>query len=165
GSAVHLANHDVLLMAVSRAPLAQLLPFKQRMGWTFPWASSAGSDFNQDFNIAFSEEQQRDGGIDYNFRREGKLDGKAAEQWQSGSGDSPVEQCAAMAGTNALAYTRDRPGLSAFVLKNGMVYHTYSTYSRGVDGLWGMYQWLDRAPKGRNETGIWWRHHDRYATP
>jgi predicted dithiol-disulfide oxidoreductase (DUF899 family) len=135
------------------------------MGWTFPWASSAGSDFNSDFNIAFTEQQQRGGDVDYNYRREGKLDGKAAEQWQSGSGDSPVEQCAAMAGTNALAYTRDRPGLSAFVLEDGVVYHTYSTYSRGVDALWGMYQWLDRAPKGRNETGIWWRHHDRYATP
>lgn len=165
GSAVHLANHDVMLTAVSRAPLAQLLPFKKRMGWTFPWASSAGSDFNTDFNIAFSEEQQRGGNVDYNYRREGKLDGKAAEQWQSGAGDSPVEQCAALAGTNALTYTRDRPGLSAFVLEDGVVYHTYSTYSRGVDGLWGMYQWLDRAPKGRNETGIWWRHHDRYATP
>jgi predicted dithiol-disulfide oxidoreductase (DUF899 family) len=165
GSAVHLANHDVLLMAVSRAPLAKLLPFKRRMGWTFPWASSAGSDFNHDFNIAFSEEQQRGGGIDYNYRREGAIDGTFAEQWQAGGGDSPVEQCAALAGTNALTYTRDRPGLSAFVVEGGVVYHTYSTYSRGVDALWGMYQWLDRAPKGRNETGIWWRHHDRYAAP
>ena len=67
-----------------------------------------------------------------------------------------------MTGTDAATYTRERPGMSAFVLEDGVVYHTYSTYSRGLDGLWGMYQWLDRAPKGRNETGIWWRRHDEY---
>jgi predicted dithiol-disulfide oxidoreductase (DUF899 family) len=67
-----------------------------------------------------------------------------------------------MAGTDAATYARERPGVSAFALEDGVVYHTYSAYSRGVDGLWGMYQWLDRAPKGRNETGLWWRRNDEY---
>ena len=70
GSAVHLANHDVMLSAVSRAPLAKLLAYKRRMGWTFPWASSLGGDFNFDFNVSFTEEQQREGGLEYNYRRE-----------------------------------------------------------------------------------------------
>jgi predicted dithiol-disulfide oxidoreductase (DUF899 family) len=70
---------------------------------------------------------------------------------------------AAMSGTNAATYARERPGMSAFVLEDGIVYHTYSTYARGLDALWGMYQWLDRAPKGRNETGVWWHRHDEYA--
>jgi predicted dithiol-disulfide oxidoreductase (DUF899 family) len=76
----------------------------------------------------------------------------------------PVVQFAATCGTDPATYTRDRPGLSAFVLEDGVVYHTYSTYARGVDGIWGMYQWLDRAPKGRNETGVWWKRHDEYET-
>jgi predicted dithiol-disulfide oxidoreductase (DUF899 family) len=125
------------------------------MGWTFPWASSFGSDFNFDFNVQFTEEQQRQGGIEYNYRRE------AASQWRGDEG--PVGEMAAMSGTNAATYTRERPGMSAFVLEDGVVYHTYSTYARGLDGLWGMYQWLDRAPRGRNETGVWWRRHDEYA--
>ena len=66
------------------------------------------------------------------------------------------------AGTDVATYIRERPGASAFALQDGVVYHTYSAYSRGVDGLWGMYQWLDRAPKGRNETRVWWRRHDEY---
>jgi len=151
GFAVHLAHHDVMLMAVSRAPLAKLQAYKQRMGWTFPWASSADGDFNFDFNVSFSEEQQRNGEIEYNHA----MDVKPAPE--------PVAQFAATCGTDAATYSRDRPGMSAFVLEDGVVYHTYSTYARGVDGLWGMYQWLDRAPKGRNETGIWWRRHDEYA--
>jgi len=155
GSVVHLANHDVTLMAVSRAPLAKLQAYKQRMEWTFPWASSYGSDFNADFGVAFTAEQQREGGIDYNFHREGA--------WQLRGSDSPVAQIAATTGTDAATYTRERPGLSAFTLADGVVYHTYSTYSRGLDGLWGMYQWLDRTPLGRNETGVWWRRHDEYA--
>ncbi len=71
---------------------------------------------------------------------------------------------AAMTGTDVATYTRERPGMSAFALEDGVVYHAYSTYARGLDGLWGMYQWLDRAPKGRNETGVWWRRHDEFAT-
>jgi predicted dithiol-disulfide oxidoreductase (DUF899 family) len=154
GVAVHLANHDVTLSAVSRAPLAKLQAFKRRMGWTFPWASSFGSDFNADFSVGFTEAQQREGGIDYNYRREGT--------WQLRGDEGPVAELAATTGTDAATYIRERPGMSAFVLDEGVVYHTYSTYARGVDGLWGMYQWLDRAPKGRNETGIWWRRHDEY---
>jgi predicted dithiol-disulfide oxidoreductase (DUF899 family) len=155
GVAVHLANHDVMLTAVSRAELPKLQAFKQRMGWTFPWASAFATDFNADFNIWFTEKQQREGGIDYNYRREGK--------WQLRGSDSPVAEIAAQSGTDAATYTRERPGVSAFALEDGVVYHTYSAYSRGVDSLWGMYQWLDRAPKGRNENGVWWKHHDRYA--
>ena len=154
GIAVHLENHDVAFSAVSRAPLAKLQAFKKRMGWTFPWASSFNSDFNDDFNVHFTEEQQREGGIEYNYRRE--------SHWRTLGSDTPVGQIAAMTGTDAATYTRERPGMSAFVLEDGVVYHTYSTYSRGVDSLWGMYQWLDRAPLGRNEQGVWWRHHDRY---
>jgi len=154
GITVHLENHDVAFSAVSRAPLAKLQAFKQRMGWTFPWASSFNSDFNDDFNVHFTEEQQREGGIEYNYRRE--------SHWRTLGSDTPVGQIAAMTGTDAATYTRERPGMSAFVLEDGVVYHTYSTYSRGVDSLWGMYQWLDRAPKGRNEQGVWWRHHDKY---
>src|SRR5437667_8661305 len=125
GSAVHLANHDVTLSAVSRAPLAKLQAYKQRMGWTFPWASSFGSDFNVDFNIRFTEEQQREGGIEYNYRRE------AASQLRGGEG--PVAEMAAMTGTDAATYTRERPGMSGFVLEDGVVYHAYSTYARGLD--------------------------------
>jgi predicted dithiol-disulfide oxidoreductase (DUF899 family) len=156
GFVVHLANHDVTLAAVSRAPLAKLQEYKRRMGWTFPWASSFGGDFNFDFSAGFTEEQQREGGIEYNYRREGR--------WQSRGNEGIVGQMAAMTGTDAATYTRERPGMSAFALEDGVVYHTYSTYARGLDGLWGMYQWLDRAPKGRNEKGIWWRRHDEYET-
>jgi predicted dithiol-disulfide oxidoreductase (DUF899 family) len=154
GIAVHLANHDVMLSAVSRAPLPKLVAFKQRMGWEFPWASAHDTDFNADFNIWFTEKQQRDGGIEYNYRREG--------QWQLRGSEGPVAEIAAQSGTDAATYTRERPGVSAFALEDGVVYHTYSAYARGLDSLWGVYQWLDRAPKGRNEQGVWWKHHDRY---
>jgi predicted dithiol-disulfide oxidoreductase (DUF899 family) len=155
GFVVHLANHDVTLSAVSRAPLAKLQAYKRRMRWNFPWASSLRSDFNSDFNISFTEEQQREGVVEYNYRRRGHaMDATPVPE--------PVARFAAMCGTDAPTYSRERPGMSAFVLEDGVVYHTYSTYARGVDGLWGMYQWLDRAPKGRNETGPWWRRHDEY---
>ena len=155
GFVIHLANHDVTLAAVSRAPLAKLQAYKQRMGWTFPWASSLGSDFNFDFNIAFTEEQQRERVVEYNYRR---------DPWDISRPEETVEarKLAAMTGTDVATYTRERPGMSAFALEDGVVYHTYSTYSRGLDGLWGMYQWIDRAPKGRNETNAWWRRHDEY---
>jgi predicted dithiol-disulfide oxidoreductase (DUF899 family) len=156
GFAVHLANHDVMLCAVSRAPLAKLQTYKRRMGWTFPWASAAGGDFNFDFNVSFTEAQQRAGAIEYNYRPSGDVMDAATPV-------SPVlAEFAATCGTDAPTFRRDRPGLSAFVIEDGAVYHTYSTYARGVDGLWGMDQWLDRAPKGRNETGIWFRRHDEY---
>ena len=162
GFAVHLVNHDVALTAVSRAPLAKLQAYKRRMGWTFPWASSFGGDFNADFNVWFSEEQQREGGIEYNYRREPpwvvRDDGGIANRMSG----NPVAEIAAMAGTDVPTYIRERPGMSAFALADGVVHHTYSTFARGVDALWGMYQWLDRAPLGRNETGVWWRRHDEY---
>jgi predicted dithiol-disulfide oxidoreductase (DUF899 family) len=161
GSVVHLANHDVTLCAVSRAPLPKLQAYKRRMGWSFPWASSDESDFNADFSVAFTEQQQRGGEVEYNYRREPVVAWRAGEE---GGGDSAEAQIAAMAGTDVASFHRDRPGLSAFALEDGAVYHTYSAYSRGLDGLWGMYQWLDRAPKGRNEQGVWWRRHDEYAT-
>jgi predicted dithiol-disulfide oxidoreductase (DUF899 family) len=156
GFVVHLASHDVTLSAVSRAPLAKLQAYKRRMGWTFPWASSFGTDFNFDFNVSFTDKQQREGGIEYNYERGGHaMD--AAEV------PEPVAQNAAMAGTDVATYTLERPGMSTFVLEDGVVYHTYSTYARGLDGLWGMYQWLDRAPKGRNENeDVWWLRHDEY---
>ena len=154
GSAVHLAHHDVMLWAVSRAPRALLQAYKRRMDWTFPWASSFGSDFNADLSVMITEEQQRKGEVEYNYRREPPL------------GQQPRSDGAAtfatMSGTDAATYTRERPGMSAFALEDGVVYHTYSAYARGLDALWGMYQWLDRAPKGRNESGLWFRRHDEY---
>ena len=153
GIAVHLANHDVTLCAVSRAPLEKLQAFKRRMGWSFPWASSFGGDFNADFSVGFTHQQQGDG-IEYNWRRE--------KAWQLRGESGFVSEIAAATGTDAATYTRERPGVSSFALEDGVVHHTYSAYARGLDGLWGMYQWLDRAPLGRNETGVWWRHHDRY---
>jgi len=154
GSVVHLANDDVMLWGVSRAPLAKLQAYKRRMGWTFPWASSFGGDFNFDFNTSLTEKQQREGTVEYNYQREA--------QWDLRGAEGPVAEMAAMTGTDVATYTRERPGMSAFALEDGVVYHAYSTYARGLDGLWGMYQWLDRAPKGRNETGAWWRRHDEY---
>jgi predicted dithiol-disulfide oxidoreductase (DUF899 family) len=169
--AVHLANHDVILGAVSRAPLTKLQAYKRRMGWKFPWASSSGSDFNADFSVGLTEAQQRQGGFEYNYRREpaavalSALEGQKTVQWREGKeggGEGPVAEMAASCGTDTATYIRERPGLSTFLLEDGVVYHTYSTYSRGLDVLWGMYQWLDRAPKGRNESGIWWKRHDEY---
>jgi predicted dithiol-disulfide oxidoreductase (DUF899 family) len=156
GFEVHLANHDVALWAISRAPLPKLQAYKRRMGWTFPWGSSEAGDFNFDFNVSFTEEEQRRNTVEYNYVRGGHaMDASPIPE--------PVVQFAAMCGTDGATYTRDRPGMSAFVLEDGAVYHTYSSYARGLDGLWGMYQWLDRAPKGRNEAGIWWRRHDEYG--
>jgi predicted dithiol-disulfide oxidoreductase (DUF899 family) len=164
GFATHLANHDVMLWAVSRAPLAKLQAYKRRMGWTFPWASSLGGDFNFDFNVSVTEEQQRDGSVDYNYRRAAASrmrDGEGSQARPRATPDGATKG-AAMTGTDVPTYARERPGMSALVLENGIVYHTYSTFARGLDGLWGMYQWLDRAPKGRNETGYWLRHRDKY---
>src|SRR5881275_3183487 len=156
GIAVHLANHDVMLWAVSRAPLPKLQEFKRRMGWTFPWASSADGEFNSDFSASFTEEEQRKG-INYNYEQE-----EPVAPISSRSTSDGASKFAAMCGTDVNTYIRERPGMSAFALEDGVVYHTYSTYARGLDGLWGMYQWLDRAPRGRNETGVWWRRHDEY---
>ena len=135
------------------------------MGWTFPWASSFGGDFNFDFNVSLTEQQQRDGAVEYNYRREPALTQRGIGDSLTKQGEGPVGEMAATTGTDVATYTRERPGMSAFVLEDGVVYHTYSAYSRGLDGLWGMYPWLDRAPRGRNETGIWWRRHDEYEAP
>jgi predicted dithiol-disulfide oxidoreductase (DUF899 family) len=165
GFAVHLANHDVTLMAVSRAPLEKLQAYKRRMGWSFPWASSFGSDFNYDFQVTVTAEQQQSEGFAFNF---GALDFRPVlEAGKAG----PIAEFAARVGTDWATYTREFWGVSAFALEDGDVYHTYSAYSRGVDELWGLYQWLDRAPRGRNEPEIhaplsqrWIRPRDEYET-
>ncbi|HYZ79576.1 MAG TPA: thioredoxin family protein [Gaiellaceae bacterium] len=156
GFVVHLENHDVAMTAISRAPLAKLQGYKRRMGWTFPWASSLDSDFNFDFRVSVTEEQQRGGLVEYNYE---ERDLRPALEVREG----PVAEFAAMSGTDVAGYLRQAPGMSAFALEDGVVYHTYSAYARGVDALWGMYQWLDRAPKGRNETGPWFRRRDEYG--
>jgi len=135
---LHLQNHDVAFTAVSRAPLPKLLAYRDRMGWNFPWVSSGRSDFNYDFNVSFTEESVAKGQT-YNFR---PLDG-----WMVDPANLPFEG----------------PGMSAFALDDGDVYHTYSAYARGADVLWTMWQWLDRAPIGRNEGDqSWFRRHDQY---
>jgi predicted dithiol-disulfide oxidoreductase (DUF899 family) len=150
GFAVHLAHHDVQLMAVSRAPLDAIQAYKRRMGWTFPWASSADSDFNFDFNVSFGAEPQRE----YNYRPQAPMPPDAGGE---------VAKMAARCGVDPATYTAEQPGMSAFAREDGVVYHTYSAFSRGLDGLWGMYQWLDRAPKGRNEEDLWFRRRDEYG--
>lgn len=134
---VHLEHHDVTWVAVSRAPLATLLAYRERMGWTFPWASSHGSDFNLDFHVSSTDDHPL---TDYNFR--------------------------AVPETERPAGASEAPGMSAFARHDGSVFHTYSAYARGLDAVWGMYQWLDRTPLGRNEgAGGWLRRHDRYDAP
>jgi predicted dithiol-disulfide oxidoreductase (DUF899 family) len=136
---LHLQNHDVAFTAVSRAPLDKLVAYRERMGWDFPWASSARTEFNFDFNVSFTEESVATGEQTYNFR--------TLEGWQVDPKELPFEG----------------PGMSAFALDGGVVYHTYSAYSRGLDGLWNMWQWLDRAPLGRSEGDYsWFRRHDQY---
>jgi predicted dithiol-disulfide oxidoreductase (DUF899 family) len=155
GSVVHLANHDVALCAVSRAPLAKLQAYKKRMGWSFPWASSFGSDFNYDFQAAHTKQEWLSGAAEYNFS---EMDLRPSADQE----DSMNAFSESIVGTDWETYRREGPGVSAFALEDGVVYHTYSAYARGLDGLWGMYQWLDRAPLGRNENGFWWRRHDEY---
>jgi predicted dithiol-disulfide oxidoreductase (DUF899 family) len=154
GFVIHLEHHDVAMTAISRAPLANIQAYKRRMGWSFPWASSYGSDFNYDFGVSTTEEQQRQGVVEYNFA--------AVDVRPRLAEDGPVAEFAKTVGTDVATFLREAPGMSTFALEDGVVYHTYSAYARGLDGLWGMYQWLDRAPKGRNETGVWWRRHDEY---
>lgn len=165
GGAVHLAHHDVMFWAVSRAPLAKLQAFKRRMGWSFPWASSAGSDFNYDYSVSFTEAQQQAGDIDYNYRN-GGVSSREIEIETSASETDEGAKIAARCGVDWPTYIRETPGMSAFALKDGVVHHTYSAYARGLDVLWNTYQWLDRAPLGRNESDFWFRHHDQYdASP
>src|SRR5258708_18328173 len=156
GSVVHLANHDVTLGAVSRAPLAKLQAYKRRMGWSFPWASSSGTDCNYAFQASVTKEQWQSGAVEYNFRA---VDLRLPE----GSEDNPfIAALTLSVGTDWQTYRQEGPGVSAFALEDGVVYHTYSAYERGIDGLWSMYQWLDRAPLRPNETRMWWGRHDQY---
>lgn len=155
GSVIHLANHDVTLYAVSEAPLPKLQAYRARMGWSFPWASSADSEFNSDFQAAFTREQWLSGVVEYNFT---ETDLRPAAG-QEGSMDAWSQS---IVGTDWQTYRRQGPGVSAFIQEDGIVYHTYSAYARGLDGLWGAYQWLDRAPLGRNENDYRWRRHDEY---
>ncbi|MEP6622263.1 MAG: DUF899 domain-containing protein [bacterium] len=137
GFATHLANRDVSLAAVATAPFATLDAYRKRMGWGYPFASSGGTQFNSDFGVTFTKEE-REAGLEYNFRREAPA-------------TAPIKGSAI-----------ERPGVSAFVLQDGEVYHTYSAYGRGVDAIWGAYQLLDRAPLGRNDKGFSWRRRDEY---
>ena len=132
----HLENHDVTWVAVSRAPLEKLLAYRERMGWTMPWVSSLESDFNFDYKVSSTDERPL---REYNFR--------------------------AVADADRANWPSELPGASMFALRDGVVYHTYSAYARGLDATWGMYQWLDRAPLGRNEAGEHWlRRRDQYET-
>jgi predicted dithiol-disulfide oxidoreductase (DUF899 family) len=150
----HLAHHDVMLVAISRAPFEKIQAHKQKAAWTFPWVSSGGSDFNQDFFVGFTDEQQ-DRGYIYNFEEKPPLPASMPAEPDSHAG---------MAGVDWRTFLKEMPGMSAFVLDRGEVYHTYSTYSRGLDILWGAYQWLDRAPFGRNEEdGPWWKRRYEYG--
>jgi predicted dithiol-disulfide oxidoreductase (DUF899 family) len=146
GIRVHLENHDVAMSTISRAPIEKLLAYRERMGWTFPWASSAHSSFNFDFGVSYTERQLAEG-AEHNFR---PLAIDASQLPHQGKTDDPVE-------------AGESHGVSAFVLEDGEVFHTYSSYARGSDVLWGMYQWLDRAPLGRNEHGPWFKRHDQYG--
>lgn len=138
GALIHLNNHDVTLIAVSRAPLPEIEAYKRRMGWRFPWVSSYGSDFNYDFQVSFTPDELASGKVHYNYT---EIDaGQAAEEL---------------------------PGLSAFSIdETGTVFHTYSSYARGPEELIGTLMFLDRAPKGRNETTVmnWVRRHDEYES-
>jgi predicted dithiol-disulfide oxidoreductase (DUF899 family) len=156
GFHVHLANRaDARLIAVSRAPLQKLQAYKRRMGWTFTWASSFGGDFNYDYTASATPEQLREGS-EYNFAPTGDR----TELFELDSG--PLYETAKSSGAELAEFLQERPGMSAFVLSDGAVYHTYSAYSRGLDGLWGAYQWLDRAPLGRNGDDHIWVRHDEY---
>src|ERR1700687_3866629 len=147
GSVVHLANHDVTLCAVSRAPLPKLQAYKRRMGWGFPWASSFQSDFNYDFQAAVTKEQWESGAAEYNFRT------TDFRLLKGGEGNPFIADITSSVGPDWPTYRGEGPGVSAFALEDGVVYHTYSAYERGIDGLWAMYQWLDRDAPRRQETG------------
>jgi predicted dithiol-disulfide oxidoreductase (DUF899 family) len=157
GFAVHLAHRaDATMLCVSRAPLAKLQAYKRRMGWTFPWVSAFGSEFNFDFAASFTAEQLREE-HEYNFQQLGDLTPLIEAE------TGPVAETAESSGTDPGEFLQEAPGMSAFARADGVVYHTYSAYARGLDGLWATYQWLDRAPRGGNESGFWLRRHDEYG--
>jgi predicted dithiol-disulfide oxidoreductase (DUF899 family) len=145
GAVPHMNARDVTFLCISRAPLERLQGYKRRMGWSFPWASSLGTDFNFDFDVSHTEEQLR--------------------PFLEGNVPTVVAQLAAACGTGPAGYVAEGPGLSAFMLSDGVVYHTYSTYARGLEVMLGFYPLLDRVPKGRDEddsTELWIRRHDEY---
>ena len=156
GVVVHLKARDVTMLSVSRAPLERLQAYKERMGWGFDWVSSAESDFNFDFGVSFTGEQQREA-IEYNYA---KVD---VTPILEGNAPPAFAQLADATGTDIPGYMTEAPGLSAFALDDGAVYHTYSCYARGAEILMGYYPLLDRVPKGRNEgPDVWQRTHDAY---
>jgi predicted dithiol-disulfide oxidoreductase (DUF899 family) len=160
GGVVHLNQRDVTFLCASRAPLDELQAYKQRMGWSFPWVSTAGSDFNFDYGVSFTEEQQREG-AEYNYR---KLELRSV--LEEGVANDQIAELGAAVGTDLAGYLTELPGLSAFALEDGAVYHTYSCYARGGEFVLGFYPFLDRAPKGRNEGSPpenWIRRHDEYG--
>ena len=115
------------------------------------------AEFNYDYNVSISEAQQRGSRVEYNFRTF-----EPSESLEDAPDDDIPALMAVATGTDRASYLRQRPGVSAFALEDGVICHAYSGYARSLDGLWGMYQWLDRAPRGRNETGWWWKRHDEY---
>jgi predicted dithiol-disulfide oxidoreductase (DUF899 family) len=156
GFHLHLAHRaDTTLTAISRAPLEKLQAYKRHMGWTFPWASSFGGEFNYDFAASLRPEQLREGG-EYNFASLG--DRSALLEATSGA----LADTAARAGAAVSEFLKEMPGMSAFAITDGAVYHTYSAYARGLDGLWGAYQWLDRTPLGRQGDERAWARRDQY---
>jgi predicted dithiol-disulfide oxidoreductase (DUF899 family) len=145
GAVEHLKARDVTFLCISRAPLERLQAYRRRMGWTFPWVSSHGTDFNFDFDFSHTEEQ--------------------LAPFLQGDIPPPVAQMAAACGTDPAGYVAEGPGLSAFALSDGVVYQTYSTTARGLEIMMGFYPLLDRVPKGRDEAGsteFWIRRHDEY---
>ena len=156
GIDVHLEHRaDTRFLAVSRAPLDKLQAYKRRMGWTFPWASSFGTDFNYDYTASYTPRELREGG-EYNFASFGdRLSRLEADPGLVGA-------TAESAGVGLESFLQEAPGMSAFALDDGVVYHSYSAYARGLDGLWGAYQWLDRTPLGRHGDEGRWVHRDRY---
>jgi len=156
GIDVHLAGRaDAKLVAVSRGPLEKIQTYKRRMGWTFTWVSSSGSDFNYDYFASFRPDQLRGGG-EYNFKPSGDM--TPLLDLESGM----LVESARSAGAEVAEFLKERPGMSTFFRDDGAIYHTYSAYARGLDGLWGAYQWLDRAPLGRHGDDHVWVRHDEY---
>jgi predicted dithiol-disulfide oxidoreductase (DUF899 family) len=147
GAVAHLNARDVTFLCASRAPLERLQAYKRRMGWSLPWVSSEGSDFNFDFGASHTEEQLKP-----------FLDADEADL-------GPVPELAVVCGTDPAGYLAEAPVLSAFALEDGGVYQTYSTGERGLEFMMGFYGLLDRAPKGRDEGDppeFWIRRHDEY---
>jgi predicted dithiol-disulfide oxidoreductase (DUF899 family) len=151
GFAIHLFHHDVAMVKVSRYPIDELTAYNERMGWSVPYVSSMGSDFNYDFGLAYTDDEVEAGNIRHDMNVNWDHSQTPADRYPAYEGiPDPNEM------------PKDGQGMSAFVQENGVIYHTYSAYSRGSDALWGMFQWLDRAPLGRNESGRWYRLHDEY---